>query len=190
MTKPSDKAWKLARKAVPRTQPVTLLAIAELIQDLLDDRDRYTSAAVRTSELDLLLTQIARAVGGEVKPGDGDGLLERVKALAQAELELEGMRSRVSSAPAVYSSAVETKTRPPLPECPCPWCTTEGAHDPHCLVHHADHEADELAPCDCGLREGTYRQPANAIVDVHCDPPDWSNPTYDFKQVDWKEPSE
>jgi len=60
--------------------------------------------------------------------------------------------------------------------CPCPTCTAEGQHDPWCTVHLADYEHLTVPPCDCGVRSGERRQPANAPQWVHrCDePPNWA----------------
>ena len=43
--------------------------------------------------------------------------------------------------------------------CCCASCLREGRHDDWCSVHLADHEALEVPPCDCGLREGVRRTP-------------------------------
>jgi hypothetical protein len=52
--------------------------------------------------------------------------------------------------------------------CPCESCEREGAHDAWCSVHHADYEALDVPPCDCGLREGTTKWPEWKPVKVHC----------------------
>lgn len=52
----------------------------------------------------------------------------------------------------------------PRMPCTCDTCLREGPHDHWCTVHLADFEDLEVPPCDCGLREGVRRTPANAIV--------------------------
>lgn len=53
--------------------------------------------------------------------------------------------------------------------CRCPICASEGQHHVYCSVHHADYESMAVPPCDCGRRDGNPREPANAIVHVHCE---------------------
>lgn len=52
--------------------------------------------------------------------------------------------------------------------CGCPSCEADGKHHDDCTVHHADYEDVDPPPCDCGLRDGRYREPANAITTVCC----------------------